>query len=220
MSPTVQSASTLLIIAASSQAEAEGKTLEEGDRDTLQGDRIDVREVWTGRKVVGVKDAVIREELRKHNLYDIPDHCRGPVYCYLQTKFKETLRDEVRRKASRYAELVQEAIIGRWEVDYNFLKDAPVIGVTTSGMAKYRALLSSLRPRVVLIEEAAETLEAYTALAAFKSLEHFILIGDHEQLRGRCHVQELELGPFYLGISLFERLSRNNVEYTQLRYQR
>ena len=70
------------------------------------------------------------------------------------------------------------------------------------------------------MEEAAETLESYVAVAAFKSLEHLILVGDHEQLRGRCHVPELEMDPFFLGISMFERLVRNGIEFTQLTCQR
>ena len=71
-----------------------------------------------------------------------------------------------------------------------------------------------------MVEEAAETLESYTAVAAFSTLEHLILVGDHQQLRGRCHLHELETDPFWLGISMFERLVRNEMEYTQLQRQR
>ena len=45
-------------------------------------------------------------------------------------------------------------------------------------------------------------------------------MGDHQQLRGHCHVQELEREPFYLDVSMFERLVRNRVEFSQLKCQR
>ena len=63
--------------------------------------------------------------------------------------------------------------------------------MTTTGLSKYRALLSSLNPKVVLIEEAAETLESSIAAACFTSLEHLILVGDHQQLRAHCNDEEL-----------------------------
>ena len=194
--------------------------MDEGDRETLQGERLDIREMWTGRRAVRITASIVKEELQKENLYDIPENCRGPVYRHFQERLKSEMRDQVRIKAKRYVELVQEAMIGRWEVDFNVLNEAKVIGVTTSGLAKYRGLLQSLQPKVVMMEEAAETLESYVTVAALKSLEHLILVGDHEQLRGRCHVQELELAPFFLGVSMFERLVRNQVEYTQLKRQR
>ena len=75
--------------------------------------------------MVGITDTVVREELRKDNLYDIPEDCRGPVYRYLQARFKSELQEQFRSKTKRYSELVQEANIGRWEVDQNFLQGAP-----------------------------------------------------------------------------------------------
>ena len=88
-----------------------------------------------------------------------------------------------------------------WELDYNYLKEAKIIGMTTTGLSKYRGLIQSLEPKIVLVEEAAETLEAFVSVACFKryvwhspwqmmglkvsSLEQLILVGDHLQLRGR-----------------------------------
>lgn len=89
-----------------------------------------------------------------------------------------------------------------------------------TGLSKYRGLLNSLNPKVVLIEEAAETLEAPISVACFKTLEHLILVGDHQQLRGHCNEEELASAPFYLGVSMFERLVRNKVEISQLKRQR
>jgi helicase required for RNAi-mediated heterochromatin assembly 1 len=84
---------------------------------------------------------------------------------------------------------MQDLKIGKWEVDAIILQSAKVIGMTTTGLSKYRGLVASLKPRVVLIEEAAETLEGLVMAACVESLEHLILVGDHKQLRGHCSVQ-------------------------------
>ena len=92
--------------------------------------------------------------------------------------------------------------------------------MTTTGLSKYRGLISGLKPKIVLIEEAAETFEAYVAAACFDSAEQLILVGDHQQLRAHCTDKGLEGDPFFLDVSMFERLVRNNVEYAQLTRQR
>ncbi|KAG8525871.1 uncharacterized protein KY384_000631 [Bacidia gigantensis] len=202
------------------EIEAEQRTLDDEDPEILRGEWVQLNEKWTGLKVPGVSMTNMTSEMKRQDMYDIPEALRGPLYRHMQMKLKGTIRDRLRNKAKRYASLVQEAKVGRMEVDYNFIKDAKILGLTTSGLAKYRPLLQSLKPKVVLIEEAAETLESYISISCFESLEHLILVGDHEQLRGHCHVQDLELEPFYLGISMFERLVRNSLDYTQLQSQR
>ena len=52
--------------------------------------------------------------------------------------------------------------------------------MTTTGLAKEQELVEALKPRVVVMEEAAEILEAHTLAALSESTEHMILIGDHK----------------------------------------
>ena len=133
---------------------------------------------------------------------------------------KSAICSQFRVKAHKYAEAAQSARIGKWEVDYNYLRQARIIGMTTTGLSKYRGLIHSLQPKVVLVEEAAETLEAFVSVACMKSVQHLILVGDHQQLRGHVNDQGLEGNPFYLDVSMFERLVRNHVDFTQLKRQR
>ncbi|KAL4980478.1 hypothetical protein BDW66DRAFT_147418 [Aspergillus desertorum] len=51
------------------------------------------------------------------------------------------------------------------------------------------------------------------------SLQQLILVGDHQQLRGHCSVQEVEQDLFYFDISMFERHVKNG-KYTTLQRQR
>lgn len=55
--------------------------------------------------------------------------------------------------------------------------------MTTTGAAKFRKILQQLKPRLVIIEEAAEVLEAHTITSLSKDCQHLILIGDHQQVR-------------------------------------
>ena len=203
------------------EMEAEGKTTDDEDYDNLRGTRLRLCEPNTGQRVHGIKENKVTQLLEKHDdLWDIPESYRGMIYKYFQKRTKDAIKEGFRAKAREYYEVAQNQKIGRWEVENLYLKDARVVGMTTTGLSKYRGLIQSVNPRVVLIEEAAETLEAYVTAACFESLEHLILVGDHQQLRGQCSVSELEGYPYYLSVSLFERLILNEVEFSKLVRQR
>ncbi|KAI1716014.1 AAA domain-containing protein [Ditylenchus destructor] len=102
--------------------------------------------------------------------------------------------------------------------DVDVLRCAKVIGMTTTGAAKHQAALLSLKPRIVIVEEAAEILEAHLLACLTLACEHFILIGDHQQLRPNPAVYELAKD-YKLDISLFERLINNGYPYRALKRQ-
>lgn len=95
--------------------------------------------------------------------------------------------------------------------DLHCLKKASVIGMTTTYVAKNQKLLKSLMPKVVMLEEAAEVLEAHVLSCLSAQTEHVIMIGDHLQLRPKIENYELSADSgsgFDLDVSLFERLIR------------
>lgn len=90
------------------------------------------------------------------------------------------------------------------------MRKAQIIGCTTTGAAKYQHLLQSVRTEVVLIEEAAEILEAHVITSLGMDCKHLIMIGDHKQLRPKAEHYPLtvESGKGCdLNCSLFERLT-------------
>ncbi|KAF2793162.1 hypothetical protein K505DRAFT_350116 [Melanomma pulvis-pyrius CBS 109.77] len=102
------------------------------------------------------------------------------------------------------------------ELDLRCLRDAHIIGVTTSGLARNIELLQRVQAKVMLCEEAGEVLEAHTLTAILPGVEHTILIGDHEQLRPQINNFELQhdnpRGKKYsLDLSLFERLVKPQI---------
>lgn len=183
---------------------------------------------WAGiRDKVTVPPATASDMLRaekllaaSNDLWKVPQHLRGPMYLVIRSRAVAAIADKFRKAAAEYDKLVKDILVGKWEQDYVYLKRARIIGMTTTGLSKYRALIVALKPRTVLIEEAAEILEAPVTVACVESLEHLILVGDHQQLRGHCSLNDLEDEPFYLNVSLFERLVRNEMPYRTLLSQR
>jgi hypothetical protein len=88
------------------------------------------------------------------------------------------------------------------------LRDVDVIGLTTTGCAMQQALLRSLKPSVLVVEEAAEILESQLLACLTESLTQIVLIGDHYQLQPKVETVELEKYN-NMNVSLFERLSRH-----------
>jgi len=111
----------------------------------------------------------------------------------------------------------------RTEVDLRVLNKANVIGVTTSGLARNIGLLRRLNCKVLIKEEAGEIMEAHSLTAMLPSIEHLILIGDHQQLRPKAQNYDLSCenprSQTKLDVSMFERLIQPEYqEYTPVPY--
>ncbi|CAL8139352.1 unnamed protein product [Orchesella dallaii] len=104
------------------------------------------------------------------------------------------------------------------EMDGEILKNADIIGMTTTGGAKHNFLLENAKPQIVVIEEAAEILEAHVITSLTQDCKHLILIGDHFQLRPSNNVYQLER-KYHMNVSLFERMILNDVKMCTLKTQ-
>jgi hypothetical protein len=125
----------------------------------------------------------------------------------LYSGWKEEAIDQIKRSLLVNLKAYQDATaeidkIGA-EVSHRVLARANVIVVTASGLARNRELLHRLHSKVLLVEEANEVLEAHLLTAMLPSIEHAILIGDH-QLR----LRENPCSQVMMDVSLFERLVR------------
>ncbi|XP_045199802.2 NFX1-type zinc finger-containing protein 1-like [Mercenaria mercenaria] len=104
------------------------------------------------------------------------------------------------------------------EEDKEIMRTASVIGMTTSGAAKYQSVLREIEPKIIIVEEAAEVLEAHVVATLSRGCEHLILIGDHKQLRPNPTVHRLAVR-YNLNISLFERMVENGIKFNTLELQ-
>ena len=98
------------------------------------------------------------------------------------------------------------------------LQEADIIGLTTTGAAKYNSLLSEIDAKIVIVEEAAEVLEAHIVSSVSHKTQHLILIGDHKQLRPKTNDHTLARD-HHLDVSLFERLVTNEFPCVTLSVQ-
>ncbi|KAL3914202.1 MAG: hypothetical protein SGILL_006195 [Bacillariaceae sp.] len=94
--------------------------------------------------------------------------------------------------------------------DTEILSKARIIGCTTTKAAMSKSLLDHLSPGVVLVEEAAEIMEAHIITSLSSKTKHLIMIGDHKQLRPKAQNFSLtvEAGRgLDFNKSMFERLA-------------
>ena len=103
-------------------------------------------------------------------------------------------------------------------IEYDVLRRARVIGMTTTCAARYRHILQRISPKIVLVEEAAEVLEAHLITSLSKGCQQLILIGDHQQLRPNPTVYEL-VKKYDLDVSLFERMVNVRIPCEKLSVQ-
>ena len=147
-------------------------------------------------------------------LLDLPLDQRWQLYNYWLL-IKEQFMIEKKVKYSEDCKLYQKF---KEDAYIAVLEHRDVIGMTTTGVAKNYRVIQMLKPKIVIVEEAAEVLESHVASALCTGTQHLILIGDHMQLRPKPN--EIKLASEYkLDISLFERLVMNHISHSTLNIQ-
>ncbi|KAI1127248.1 P-loop containing nucleoside triphosphate hydrolase protein [Nemania abortiva] len=190
----------------------------------VEGRWVPVKHQWTGAnpRQYTESDLVIRQELKKDDLWDISKSYRGAIYQYWQRKLLNLRQDLFRAELEAIARICRNLKANKWHRDIRCIRTAQIeiIGCTTTGLCKYRGLLAALKPRTMLIEEAAETKEASIISALYPSLQQLILVGDHQQLAPSCDTPFLDEFPYFIRVSMFERLVKLDMPYTMLNMQR
>ncbi|XP_070758638.1 NFX1-type zinc finger-containing protein 1 isoform X2 [Enoplosus armatus] len=171
------------------------------------------------RKELGKSSAMTDKE--EDAIFDIwtlslPDRWR--LYRLWVSRYRLQLCTRVQKSEQAYQNAVDRLADIKRQENLCLLKEATVIGMTTTGAAKFRKVLQEVRPRLVIVEEAAEVLEAHTITTLSEACQHLILIGDHQQLRPSATVYELAKN-FHLEMSMFERLVKMGLPFVRLNYQ-
>ncbi|NXC23528.1 ZNFX1 protein, partial [Campylorhamphus procurvoides] len=165
------------------------------------------------------QDAMTESEAKAiQDLWKLDLSSRWRLYrLWLQT-YQGFIRRRILRHEQQYQAAAERLKELKLQEDLCILKKARVVGMTTTGAAKYRQILQKIEPRIVIVEEAAEVLEAHTITTLSKACQHLILIGDHQQLQPGANVYDLAKN-FNLEISLFERLIKVDFPFVCLKYQ-
>ncbi|KAJ1021035.1 hypothetical protein NDA13_005663 [Ustilago tritici] len=115
-----------------------------------------------------------------HDIFSLSVAVRQRLYSH----WVEEILDPIQRSLLANLKAYEDAKAGinkiRAEDDHRVLEGANVIGVTTSGLARNLDLLRRLNSKVLVVEEAGEVSEAHLLTAMLPSIEHAILIGDHQ----------------------------------------
>lgn len=181
---------------------------------------------WNERKTANQVRSVIREaktltddeEEEMDDIWSLAHRDRCSLYVHWLNKYRHNLKAEVKQMEIEFnsgVESLQE-IKDRETID--ILERCAVMGMTTTGAAKFRKLLQKVQPQIIIVEEAAEVLESHIITTLNSNCKHLVLIGDHKQLRPSTAVYEL-CKKYGMDISLFERLVRNNVPCVTLAEQ-
>lgn len=146
------------------------------------------------------------------NLWELPLPNRWKLYRFWQSQFYRKLLSNIENFKISYNEILENYRQEIFNNEYRVLERAALIAMTTTGAAKYQNMLKILRPRIVIIDEAAEVLEAHIVASLPSSCEHLIMIGDHKQLEPKPAVFELAQ-KYHLSLSFFERMIRNGISH-------
>ncbi|KAI0769450.1 P-loop containing nucleoside triphosphate hydrolase protein [Trametes elegans] len=139
---------------------------------------------------------------------------------------QETQTMEFRRLREKHAQAARDYAEGQAEIRKHLLRNVDIIGCTTTGAAKLTALLKGIGPKILLVEEAGQVLEAHILGSLVPSIQHIILIGDPLQLRPTLNNYSLSMDHshgrlvYKFDMSLMERLSSTGLRMSQLTVQR
>jgi superfamily I DNA and/or RNA helicase len=126
------------------------------------------------------------ELLECTDAWSLSESERKVLYEYVQEEVRRMQKSRLRELMDQHVE--KHKFLRELEdaKDLHVMRENSVVGMTTTGAAKLRGLVQALAPRIVLVEEAAEVLEAHVLASLSSMTQHLILIGDHKQLRYVC----------------------------------
>ncbi|NXI17194.1 ZNFX1 protein, partial [Irena cyanogastra] len=152
------------------------------------------------------------------DVWQLDLNSRWRLYRFWLRTYQGSIREDILEHEQEYQAAAKRLEELKLEQDLCILYNARIVGMTTTGAAKYRRILQYIAPRIVIVEEAAEVLEAHTITTLSRDCQHLILIGDHQQLQPSANVYDLAKN-FNLEVSLFERLIKVDFPFVCLKYQ-
>ena len=102
-----------------------------------------------------------REERYVHHINNLNRRDRWRLYSLWRQRLEKQQREYLQSCQAEFEEALSRDKELDTMVEYQILKEARVIGMTTTCAARYRSILQRISPRIVLVEEAAEVLEVH-----------------------------------------------------------
>lgn len=224
------------ILTSNKKSEAQKRPLKRESNDSLEDEEIILQtqnermvgEDTTKYETYQLDDVIVSfDEIHKlsdsiieaYDVWELSPVERVKLYKYWLKRYRDEMSRNLKGLCKVYDNATKEKIDSENQMKIAVLSEAKVIGMTTTGAAKFNKVIQKVRAPIIIVEEAAEVLESHIVSALTSSTKHLILIGDHEQLRPKTVVYELTKD-FRMDVSLFERMVKNGVEHTTLSRQR
>lgn len=151
--------------------------------------------------------------------WKIPLDQRWRMYRYFLHQLRQKAINLLHGEEIEYAKLQAKcAREKQMVIDYEILSHSAIIAMTTAGAVRYQDVLNEIGPKIIIVVEAAEILEAHIIPILNSFCEHLILIGDHSRLEMKSSGIELHR-KHYIDSSLFERMINLGVPYVSLNRQ-
>ncbi|GMR32916.1 hypothetical protein PMAYCL1PPCAC_03111, partial [Pristionchus mayeri] len=190
-----------------------------GDRQQVNVDPNIVRDIHEHKQYILAKEQMTTDEVRSiRDVRTLPKEARWRLLVTWQNSLAAWKRNSLDAYMTAFEKACEKAEYASDISRAAVLKKALIVGATTTGSAKRRALISRIGPKVLVVEEAAEVLEAHLLASIVPSVQHAIFIGDHQQLRPSTAVHHLAKMA-NMEVSLFERLVKNDYPYHTLGLQ-
>merc|ERR1711892_1127736 len=144
---------------------------------------------------------------------------RLKFFAYMRKMAVRSIQSEIDGIAWKVDELHAKRQQLRIRKDVEICREKLILGMTSTAAARCSDLLKQLGSKIIICEEASEVLESHTIASLTKACEHFIMIGDHQQLRPKP-ANDNFANSKHLDIPMFERLITNGFKSVRLDDQR
>lgn len=179
--------------------------------------RKDVREKVL-RSQLEEESCMTEEEEKQIVIRKLRPRQKWHLYRLWRSRYCLSLQSTLTDLKLKYEEVCNQVERMELDSDRQVFTAHHVVAMTTTAASRYGEVLSKLKPKIVIVEEAAEVLESHVIAALSDSCQHLILIGDHKQLRPKVNTLE-SARDNKLDRSLFERLIVNKFRYITLGLQ-
>lgn len=126
----------------------------------------------------GGDGSINSEPLSTGGIWALDKNARKARWAGWEAAIKAEVAEKVTKKVKAHDTLARELSGLQRQKDVQRVRAARVVGCTTTGAAIHHSLLAEARCGVVLVEEAAEVLEAHVLAALGDSTKHLIMIGE------------------------------------------
>ena len=197
---------------------------DDGFTKTVKGGK-DMTEVYLLNRWMNNKDRGILKNMKlsdSDGLWEKNQQERQKLISKWKLDYSSEIMRDIKEQMDQYESICDQIKEIYLSSEIFVVQSKRIVGCTTSGAAKYSALLNAYSAGVVVLEEAGEILESHCISSLSEYTKHLIMIGDHKQLRPKINSDQLSVesgGPYKLNQSLFERLILSEFPAVTLKVQ-